>query len=111
MDVHELDELLKRHRESGKLYLEFLRRPALSVGLYILPAGSVDPQLPHGEDEVYYVIQGRARFIAGTRAVTATPGSILFVPAHEPHRFSDIAEELVLLVFFGPAEGTEASAG
>jgi hypothetical protein len=28
------------------------------------------------------------------------------VPAHEVHRFHDISEDLALLVFFGPAEGS-----
>ena len=34
------------------------------------------------------------------------PGAVLFVPAHEPHRFHDITADLALLVFFGPAEGS-----
>jgi hypothetical protein len=35
-------------------------------------------------------------------------GSAVFVPAHEPHRFMDITEDLTALVFFGPAEGSRA---
>ena len=31
-------------------------------------------------------------------------GSVIFVAAEVEHRFHDIAEELVLLVFFAPAE-------
>jgi len=38
---------------AGKLYQEFLRVPALSVGVYVLAAGATDPQKPHQEDEVY----------------------------------------------------------
>ena len=48
-----LDDLLKAHADSGKLYHEFLRVPDMSAGLYILPAGSKDPQQPHSEDEMY----------------------------------------------------------
>jgi hypothetical protein len=33
---------------------------------------------------------------------------VLFVPANEEHRFHDITEDLVLLVFFGPAYGSRA---
>jgi mannose-6-phosphate isomerase-like protein (cupin superfamily) len=106
MQLHELATLLAHRAATGMTYLEFIRRPDLSVGLYVLPAGGVDPQQPHSEDEVYYVIRGRGRFMAGSHEVAVQPGSTLFVPAGEPHRFLDIAEELVLLVCFGPAEGT-----
>jgi mannose-6-phosphate isomerase-like protein (cupin superfamily) len=107
MELHQLSELLVRRAETDKSYLEFVRRPDLSVGLYVLPPGGTDPQQPHAEDEVYYVIRGRGRFVAGSGEVEVQPGSTLFVPAREPHRFKDISEELVLLVFFGPAEGSQ----
>ena len=41
------------------LYREFLRVPDLSAGLYVLEAGATDPQSPHTEDELYYVVAGR----------------------------------------------------
>jgi mannose-6-phosphate isomerase-like protein (cupin superfamily) len=104
MDAFTIDDLITQNRESSRLYLEFLRVPSLSAGLYRLPAGSDDPQQPHAEDEVYYVVQGRAmiRVQDEDRAVTA--GSIVYVPARVPHRFHSIAEELQVLVFFVPAE-------
>ena len=33
-------------------------------------------------------------------------GLCLFVPAHEPHHFHDIVDDLEVLVVFGPAEGS-----
>ena len=78
--------------------------PSLSVGLYVLPAGGTDGQRPHAEDEVYYVVGGRARFRAGDDGRAVAPGAVLFVAAGVDHRFYDIAEELTLLVFFAPAE-------
>ena len=47
MDTFELAQLVSQRKESNKLYLEFLKVPDLSMGLYILPAGGVDPQSPH----------------------------------------------------------------
>ena len=81
-------------------YLEFLKEPNLSCGIYHLAAGESDPQQPHAEDEVYLVISGSATFKteAGDTAVEA--GSVLYVAAHAEHRFVDITEELTLLVFF-----------
>jgi mannose-6-phosphate isomerase-like protein (cupin superfamily) len=93
-------------RAEGKAYLEFLRTRDLSAGVYRLPAGAEDKQQPHGEEEIYYVVSGQARFRAGEQDVDVSPGDILFVPPREPHRFHDIRADLELLVFFAPAEGS-----
>jgi mannose-6-phosphate isomerase-like protein (cupin superfamily) len=112
MKVLELRHLLDEHQRTGRSYLEFLRADTLSMGLYALPAGAVDRQQPHAENEVYYVLQGRARFKAGDEDRAVEPGTLLFVPAHQPHRFHGITEDLTLLVFFAPAESLpEAGAG
>ena len=95
--------------EAGTEYVEHLRCPDLSVGTYSLRAGAADPQSPHAEDELYVVISGRGRFTGGGQTVDVGPGSALFVPANEPHRFHDIAEDLAVLVFFGPAYGSRTS--
>ena len=94
----------KRREQSGKRYLEFLRVPAMSAGVYVLPAGGTDPQSPHLEDEMYYVVRGRARMRAGSEDQAVSAGSVIFVAAGVEHRFFDITEELVVLVFFAPAE-------
>jgi mannose-6-phosphate isomerase-like protein (cupin superfamily) len=94
-------------REPSELYTEFLRVPSMSAGIYRLVAGSSDPQRPHNEDEVYYVISGKGKLRAGDEIQEVRSGSIAFVPARETHRFEDIEEDLEVLVFFAPAE-TEA---
>lgn len=99
-----LAEIEEQRAESGKSYREFLRAPAMSGGLYVLPAGGVDHQKPHREDEIYYVIRGRARFKAGSEDRQVSTGSVIFVAALAGHRFYDIEEELVVLVIFAPAE-------
>jgi len=100
-NVGEIDQ---QRAASGKLYGEFLRVPTLSAGLYVLPAGSTDPQRPHHEDEMYYVVRGKARFRAADQDQEISAGSVLFVAAAVEHRFYDITEELAVLVFFAPAE-------
>lgn len=97
-------EIDRQRAASGKLYREFLRVPTMSAGLYVLPAGGIDPQRPHHEDEMYYVTRGKARFRAGDEDGEVAAGSVLFVAAEVEHRFYDIAEELSVLVFFAPAE-------
>jgi len=104
MQAYELADLISQRADSNKLYLEFLKVPDLSMGLYVLPAGGVDPQSPHTEDEVYYVVSGKAqiRVADDDRAVQA--GSIVYVAKNVEHRFHSIEEELTVIVFFAPAE-------
>src|SRR5215213_7346800 len=93
MQAFELADLQARQAASGKLYLEFLRVPALSTGLYVLPAGGTDPQKPHSEDEVYYIISGRSRFTCEDVEIAVQAGTTIYVAAGDTHRFHDIEEE------------------
>ena len=97
-------EINKQRAQSGKLYREFLRVPAMSAGVYVLPVGATDLQRPHQEDEMYYVVKGRARFHAGDQDQDVAAGSVLFVAAEVEHHFYDVVDEITLLVFFAPAE-------
>ena len=99
-----IEEIDRERTKADKLYREFLRVPAMSAGLYVLPVGGTDPQRPHHEDEMYYVLRGRGRFRAGDDDGEVSAGSVLFVAAEVEHRFYDIAEEIAVLVFFAPAE-------
>ncbi|MEZ4521267.1 MAG: dimethylsulfonioproprionate lyase family protein [Thermomicrobiales bacterium] len=107
MESFELDRLLAAQRAGGDLYHEFLRVPDLNCGIYVLPAGRPDPQQPHDEDEVYYVISGSGRFMAGDEDVPARPGSIIYVEAGAEHRFHSITEDLTILVFFAAGSTRE----
>jgi cytidylate kinase len=102
----DLARLALEHRGAARHYLEALRSAALSVGLYRLGVGEEDDQRPHGEEEVYLVMEGRARFRMGDMDFDVEPGALFIVPARVEHRFHSIAEDLLLLVFFAPAEGT-----
>ncbi len=110
MDAWELAELLARRANAGQPYLEFIRAPSLSAGLYVLGPGAIDRQKPHTEDEVYYVVRGTGRVTVGDETRDVAAGSVVFVAAAVPHRFHDIAEELQIVVFFAPPEGSVAVA-
>ncbi|MDA0352765.1 MAG: cupin domain-containing protein [Chloroflexi bacterium] len=107
MDAFEIAEIVERQAAGGSRYLEFLRVPALNAGLYVLPAGSEDTQRPHEEDEVYHVLEGRGSIVVGDETRPVQAGSVVYVAAHEPHRFVDIEEQLRILVFFAAAPATE----
>ena len=104
MQAYELADLISQRESSNKLFLEFLKVPDLSVGLYVLPAGGRDPQSPHTEDEIYYVVSGRAKILVAEENREVKAGSVLYVPKNVAHHFHSIEEDLTLLVFFAPAE-------
>jgi mannose-6-phosphate isomerase-like protein (cupin superfamily) len=107
-EVLAIDQLLAKHVQYGRSYLEFLRVPAMSAGVYVLPAGAPDPQQPHHQDEIYYVVRGKAKMRLGSEESAAEhsvgEGSVIFVEAGLEHRFFDVEEELVVLVVFAPEE-------
>lgn len=105
MQAWEFAEIDVARAADGQRYREFLRVPDLSAGLYVLDADSADPQSPHTEDELYYVVSGRGAVSVGDETREISPGSLVFVAATVPHRFHDISERLEILVVFGPAEG------
>lgn len=109
MKIFHLDRQVGAQRDSGKSWTEFFRVPALSLGLYMLRPGEDDPQTPHAEDEIYYVLRGRARFRAGDEDLPVQTGDLIFVEAKAGHRFHTVTEEIVLLVAFAPAEDEEAA--
>ena len=102
MNAIDLDQARAALAVSGESYHQFLNAGSLSLGLYALPTGSGDPQEPHAEDEVYYVITGRALVQVDGKDRAVSPGSMVFVGAGIKHRFHEIEEDLLLLVFFAP---------
>jgi mannose-6-phosphate isomerase-like protein (cupin superfamily) len=98
----EIDDAIARAKAAGGYVDNVLRSELLSVGVYVLSAGGTDAQKPHAEDEVYYVVRGRAKFRVGSEDRAVEPGALLFVPAKHAHHFHEIEEELVLVVFWAP---------
>ena len=78
----------------------------LSLGTYSIPAGGVDDQSPHTEDEVYVVQAGRATLVTPSGTAEVAPGSVVFIPAGEPHTFTEITDDLALVVVFAPPYGS-----
>ena len=109
MQAFEIAQLMQKQRDSGESYLEFLKVPDLSMGFYVLPTGGSDPQSPHTEDEVYYILSGRAKIQVAEEERDVQAGSIVYVEKNVEHRFHSIEEELKVIVFFAPAEYSNKS--
>jgi cytidylate kinase len=106
----DLGRLATAHRHSPRRYLEALRTGGLSTGLYRVARGTEGDQRPHGEEEVYLVLEGRGRFRMGDEDFAVGPGHLFTVAARVEHGFHSITDDLLLLVFFAPPEGTVTEA-
>ena len=103
----QLGDLLRQREESEQAYLPFLNADSLRCGIYALKAGAFDGQSPHGDDEVYYIIEGKGVLRVDGDDQLVKPGSIVYVKADIEHQFHSIEEDLTMLVFF--AEGPDRS--
>jgi mannose-6-phosphate isomerase-like protein (cupin superfamily) len=101
---HESSALIAQQLVSGKAYLQFVRRESMSAGLYVLDAGADDEQQPHRQDELYYIVEGRAVLEVDGDQRPVQAGTIVFVAAGVAHRFHSIAAKLSVLVVFAPPE-------
>ena len=107
MENFELPRLFAE-RPAGHNYFELIRVPAMSAGLYVLQPGEPDQQKPHNEDELYYVVGGRAQIRVAGEDRPVAPGSVIFVGAGVEHHFHSILAELQVLVVFAPAKTATA---
>jgi mannose-6-phosphate isomerase-like protein (cupin superfamily) len=103
------DAMTRLPGPNGERWATVLAHGTLDIEIYA-PRGS-DPQKPHTRDEVYFVVQGRGEFRNGPKVERFSPGDVLFVPAHEDHRFERFTDDLVVWVMFYGPEGGEAAMG
>ena len=105
MKAFRLDELEAERAANDGAYLQFLRERNMSVGLYALDAGELDPQKPHNQDALYLFVSGRASLTVGLETTQVARGSVVYVPAGIAHKFHHITEDLRVVVVFSPPEG------
>ena len=108
MDVFEIAQVINQQVKGGQSYHEFIRSVDMSVGLYCLAAGATDPQAPHTEDEVYYLVKGKGMVNIAGEDQPVQEGSTIFVGKGVEHRFHTITEDLTILVVFAPPRRSRA---
>ncbi len=75
------------------------RSPGLELGVYVLVAPEPDRQQPHGDDEVYVVLEGSGVLEVEDERVELREGHAVFVPAGAEHRFVGYEQLSVLVIF------------
>jgi mannose-6-phosphate isomerase-like protein (cupin superfamily) len=88
----------------GEPFTEAMRHGSMSVEVFA-PRGE-DSQLPHDQDELYFVVTGSAEFWHEGGTIPVAAGDVLFVAAQDRHRFSSMSDDFVTwVVFWGPKGG------
>lgn len=88
----------------SRRYAEPFTHGTMRLGLYA-PVGT-DPQKPHEQDELYFILSGSGTFVHGDDTSTFEAGDALFVAAGVTHRFEDFTGDFsAWVVFWGPPGG------
>lgn len=70
-----------------------------------------DFQTPHTQDELYFIISGKASFFRENSHISCMTGDVLFVPAGMVHRFENFSDDFATwVVFYGPEGGEKPGA-
>ncbi len=93
--------------EPGRLSALMLRHGSMEVRWYA--PKETDPQSPHDQDELYVVVVGRGWFVRGEERVPFRAGDVLFVPAHQPHKFDNFTPDLAVWLILYGAKGGETA--
>jgi mannose-6-phosphate isomerase-like protein (cupin superfamily) len=101
------DALAKGPPPPGNLAVPIFAHGSLEAELYT--PRLIDPQKPHGRDELYVVARGSGVLVSGERRELVAPGSFVFVAAGEEHRFKEFSNDFAVWVFFYGREGGEAA--
>ena len=100
--AYDISDLRRQRQNSGAPWLEFLKLPTLSMGVYSVPAGTNDRESHHAhqQDEVYVGISGAGRLTADDQEYDIETGSVVYVKSGVEHHFHDVTDDLTVLVYF-----------
>ena len=75
----------------------------LSASFFKLQPGNISKNDIHKEEEVYYVINGRAKLTIGEKSFLVEKGMVVFIPPEHWHQSKNIGEtELCYFCIFSP---------
>ncbi len=85
-------------------YLEPFQHGTMRLGMYA--PQQHDPQTPHDQDELYFIVSGSGVFVHGEERSDIRIGDALFVAAGVEHRFDAFTDDFsAWVVFWGETGG------
>lgn len=101
---YNINDYLKKIKKGNDYFHTFINHTNLAAGLLVLKPNETDTQLPHQNDEVYYVISGDGYLKIRDKDYQVSPDKIFFVAKNLKHHFHGNKKELRVLYFFGGAD-------
>jgi mannose-6-phosphate isomerase-like protein (cupin superfamily) len=99
-----IEEAMKQIPDGDSRFAEIFRHGSLRLEIYA--PRSRDPQQPHKQDEIYFVVKGEGIFVNGETRQPFGPGDVMFAAAGEVHRFEDFTDDFYTwVIFYGPDGG------
>src|SRR5262245_23807005 len=90
---------------AGERSVRVWQRGTLDVALSLPLTPS--EQLPHAQDEIYVIVQGRGVLFHDGKRDAFESGDILFVAAGTEHHFEEFSDDLAVWVVFYGVNGGE----
>jgi mannose-6-phosphate isomerase-like protein (cupin superfamily) len=95
---------------AGEHAVIVFRRGPLDIALSLPLRPS--QQTPHAQDEIYFIVRGRAVLFHDGKRDSFESGDLLFVGAGVEHQIEDISEDFAMWrVFYGPPGGEVSATG
>jgi mannose-6-phosphate isomerase-like protein (cupin superfamily) len=98
--AHRLPGPVTARWPDGERFVQAFARGGVSVELYA-PVG-VDPQTPHAEDELYFIVEGTGTLMIDGVEHAFARGDMFFVAAGVEHRFTRFSEGFMTWALFWP---------
>lgn len=99
MNAHyRLRDALKTSPSPGNLAAAIAKFADVELEFY-QPKG-VDPQDPHGRDEIYLIARGSGVFQLDEKRFPFAAGDVIYVPVNVEHRFAEFTDDFATWVLF-----------
>jgi mannose-6-phosphate isomerase-like protein (cupin superfamily) len=95
-----LDDMIADLDDTGSRFLNVFSNKGLDIGILRIKVGEKDTQLPHSENEVYFVVEGKGSIEIDGKINPVKNNDFIFVPAKANHRFIVDNQDLVVIYFF-----------
>lgn len=92
---------LEKIKKSSSYFQTFINKNSLAAGVLVLQSGEEDIQVPHDNDEVYYIISGDGFLKIKDKNYKVSKDKLFFVAKDVEHYFHGNKKELKVLYFFG----------
>ena len=97
----DLATYLGKIKKSSSYFYTFINRDSLATGILVLQPEEEDTQVPHDNDEVYFIISGDGFLKIKDKDYKVSKDKLFFVAKDVEHYFHGNKKELKVLYFFG----------